>query len=131
VIKALNTAGKVLKESKVLILGLTFKENVPDLRNSKAKDLIREFKSYDIEVYGHDPLVPDKFVQDYFKTPNSQLGDLPKVDAVVMFSPHQAFKDLTLAKLRLMMNGSPIVFDLKRWYSKKEAEAAGFVYKHL
>ena len=131
VVKALNGAGKVLKDCRVLILGLTFKENVPDLRNSKAKELMAGLKSYGIAVFGHEPLVKDRFVEDYFHLPNSKLESVPKVDAIVVFSPHRQFKEITLEKLKSLMTDRPVLFDLKRFYDKKEAAQAGFIYKHL
>ncbi|MDP2586642.1 MAG: nucleotide sugar dehydrogenase [Candidatus Komeilibacteria bacterium] len=129
--QSLTAAGKNLSQSKVLILGLTFKENVPDLRNSKAKELAEEFKSRQLEVFGHDPLARDDFIQSYFGFKNSGLADLPKVDAVIMFSPHQEFKQLTLEKLKSMMTEHPVLFDLKRFYDKEEANKLGITYKCL
>ncbi|MBU1036984.1 nucleotide sugar dehydrogenase [Patescibacteria group bacterium] len=131
VIKSLNSVGKVLKDSKVLILGLTYKENVPDLRNSKAKELIKVLQSYQLTVFGHEPLVRNNYLEKEFDITNSELNDLPLIDAVIIFSPHQQFKEITLNQLKAKMNSNPIIFDLKRFYSKKEAEEMGFIYKCL
>lgn len=56
-IKALNNVGKVIKGSKVLIIGLTYKENVADTRETPAKEIIKELKEYGVEIYGYDPLL--------------------------------------------------------------------------
>jgi UDPglucose 6-dehydrogenase/UDP-N-acetyl-D-galactosamine dehydrogenase len=56
-IKELNRAGKVIRDSKVLILGLTYKENVPDTRESPAGEMVHELKEFDVDVYGYDPLL--------------------------------------------------------------------------
>jgi UDP-N-acetyl-D-galactosamine dehydrogenase len=131
IIKSLSEVGKALAGAKVLILGLTFKEDVPDLRNSKIREVIGELKEQGLEVYGHEPLVKDSFIEDYFGLKNSRLEDVPKTDAVIVFSPHRVFKELTLPKLKNLMKENPILFDLKRFYDKKEAEESGIVYKHL
>lgn len=131
VAEELTKAGKELKNAKVLVLGLTFKENVPDLRNSKAKEMIAALKQQGVEVFGHDPLANEAFIESYFGFKNSRLEDLSKVDAIIMFSPHQEFKALTLAKLKTMMNDQPVLFDLKRFYDKQEAESLGITYKCL
>jgi len=55
--KGLNDVGKVVKGSKVLIMGLTYKENVPDTRESPVKEMVKELKEFEIEVYGYDPLL--------------------------------------------------------------------------
>ena len=56
-IKALNNVGKVIKGSKVLIMGLTYKENVADTRETPVKEIIKELKEYGVELYGYDPLL--------------------------------------------------------------------------
>jgi len=58
-IKALNNVGKVIKGSKVLIMGLTYKENVADTRETPVKEIIKELKEYGVDIYGHDPLLND------------------------------------------------------------------------
>jgi len=59
IIKALNNVGKVIKGSKVLIMGLTYKENVADTRETPVKEIIRELKEYGVAIYGYDPLLGD------------------------------------------------------------------------
>lgn len=56
-IKGLNNAGKVIKGSKVLIMGLTYKENVPDTRESPAREMVKALQEYKVDVYGYDPLL--------------------------------------------------------------------------
>lgn len=58
-IKALNNVSKVIKGSKVLILGLTYKENVPDTRETPVRGIIKELKEYGVDIYGYDPLLND------------------------------------------------------------------------
>lgn len=58
-IKALNDVSKVIKGSKVLIIGLTYKENVADTRETPVKEIIKELKEYGVDIYGYDPLLDD------------------------------------------------------------------------
>jgi len=131
IIKALKDAGKNLTKAKVLILGLTFKENVPDLRNSKIKKVIEDLKKQGLEIYGHDPLVKNDFIEEYFGFNNSLLNDVPKVDVVIVFSPHQVFAGISLADIKSMMADRPILIDIKRFYDKNQAKDLGIIYKHL
>jgi UDP-N-acetyl-D-galactosamine dehydrogenase len=59
-IKGLNEVGKIIKGSKVLIMGLTYKENVPDTKESSVKDMIKELKEFGVEVYGYDQIWCDR-----------------------------------------------------------------------
>jgi len=128
-------ASKLKGRNKVLIMGLTFKENVPDTRNSKAKDLIIKLKGQGSEVFGHDPLLKiEEFIVDHFGV--SVINNWPpsdKFDAVVIFSPHKIFKEekYSLKKLKEICPDNPIIFDIKRFYQKKEAEELGFKYLTL
>jgi len=58
-IKALNDVGKIIKGSKVLIMGLTYKEDVADTRETPVRGIIKELKEYGVDIYGYDPLLND------------------------------------------------------------------------
>ncbi|MFA6254849.1 MAG: UDP binding domain-containing protein, partial [Patescibacteria group bacterium] len=128
-------AKKLTDKKKILIMGLTFKENVPDTRNSKAKELIIKLKEQGSEIFGHDPLIKFKeFIVDHFKV--GVIDDWPpkdKFDAVVIFSPHQVFKteNYSLSSLKSICNEDPVLFDIKGFYNKAEAEKLGFKYMTL
>ena len=64
-IKGLNEVGKVIKGSKVLIMGLTYKENVADTRESSVREMVKELKEFGIEVYGYDPLLSREEIEDF------------------------------------------------------------------
>jgi UDP-N-acetyl-D-galactosamine dehydrogenase len=89
-------AGRNIKGARVNVLGLTFKENVPDIRNSKVIDIVRELHEFGVETYVHDPLVaPDDALHEY----GLRLADwdsLPAADAVILAVAHAQFlqKDL-------------------------------------
>ncbi len=128
-------ASKLKGRKRVLILGLTFKENVPDIRNSKAKDLALRLKEQGCEVFGHDPLLKIKeFVVDHFGV--SVISDWPppeKFDAIVIFSPHKVFKEkeYSLTNLKNICESNPALFDIKGFYSRTDAEETGFEYLTL
>ena len=129
-------ASKLKGRKKVLIMGLTFKENVPDIRNSKAKDLALALKVQGSIIYGHDPLLKIKEISvDHFKV--ELINDWPpkqNFDAIVMFSPHQIFKNnqnYSLESLKKISEPNSILFDLKSFYDKTQAEGLGFKYLTL
>ena len=64
-IKGLNEVGKVIKDSKVLIMGLTYKENVADTRESPMREMVKELKEFGVEVYGYDPMLSRKEIKDF------------------------------------------------------------------
>ncbi len=131
VAEMIKGAGKKLREAKAVILGVTFKENVPDTRNSKALIIIQQLKRRKVKVYVHDPLLPAVIRSDGFNIRNTQFRELKDMDAAIMFSPHRQFSQLTLRKLRERMSEKPVLFDVKGFYSKEEAGQMGFEYKRL
>jgi len=94
-VKKLIRAGKAVKGAKVLILGLTFKENVGDIRNTKVVDVVSELAEYDVESMIFDPYADAAEVHhEYGLDILPSLEKLPAVDAVVLAVPHDKFKEL-------------------------------------
>ncbi|RQD82473.1 MAG: nucleotide sugar dehydrogenase, partial [Methanocalculus sp. MSAO_Arc2] len=113
-IKELNRAGKVIKGSKVLILGLTYKENVPDTRESPVEEMIRELKEFDVEVYGYDPLLDPSEIEFFRAKPVASLAEFEgglSVDCIVINVPHDVFSEMNLADFLKICNGIPIIVD--------------------
>ncbi|MFA6422452.1 MAG: nucleotide sugar dehydrogenase [Candidatus Buchananbacteria bacterium] len=132
VIKGLTRARKVISDSKVLVMGLTFKENVPDTRNSKAKEIIDYLKEFGIKVYGYEPIVANGGIQQEFGVENIDFLSREHIfDGIVVFSPHHDFKTISLHDLKNKMHGDPVLVDIKKFYNKQEAESLGFIYKSL
>lgn len=125
----INKAGKKIRFAKVLIMGVTFKENVLDTRNSKVSDVITYLKEKEIEVVAYDPLVED--IEKDFSIPKTDLKSSDKFDCTLVFSPHKIFSSITLDNLKQKMNPNPILIDIKGFYNKEEAIKKGFVYKKL
>ncbi len=96
-VKELVMAGRTLNGARIAVLGLTFKENVPDIRNSRVPDIVQELRQYGAEVLIHDPLAdPEEVRREYGLelTPAEGLTDL---DAVIFAVPHQGLEDLALS----------------------------------
>jgi len=100
--------------SRVSVLGLTFKENVPDLRNSKVVDLINELKEFGIKVQVTDPLAnPDEAEREY-GVKLSAIEELPAADAVVLAVPHKEYLEMGWqGTLSLLRDGQGVVVDIK------------------
>lgn len=134
IVKNLNFAGKVLNNCNVLVLGLTFKENVNDTRNSKVDDLIKSLKSYSINVFGCDPVLNKEQI-DKYEVENIDFEEIKKnknkFDCVVMAVKHDKFKLLSLDDLKEISKEKPILVDVKSFYNKEEAVKKGFAYKGL
>jgi UDP-N-acetyl-D-galactosamine dehydrogenase len=90
-VKQLIQAGSQIKGAKVSVLGVTFKENVPDLRNSKTWDLINELRAYGVEVFVHDPVADAQEARQAYGMELIAWDALPRADALVVAVAHQAF----------------------------------------
>lgn len=109
-------------DSKVLVMGVTFKEDVTDIRNTKVVDLIHELKGYSVEVDAYDPMVSDQeFKHEYGF---DLIGNIQGVyDAIIVAVSHHDFKLLSKVTIKNLLNpSSPILFDLKGIYSELKAE---------
>jgi UDP-N-acetyl-D-mannosaminuronate dehydrogenase len=113
-----------------LLLGLTFKENVKDTRNSRVVDTIRYLRSFGVNVIGHDPNIGKIVTLENETISNKPLSSIKKVDIVVLVNRHRQFKNLTLASLRRLMS-PPLLVDLKNHFDASEARKLGFQYTAL
>jgi len=127
-IRGLNKSGKVLQQSTVMVMGLTFKENVKDFRNSKAEDIINELKSYGVTVYGCDPLLTSEITQKHFSVENKEMHDLSNIDALIFLSPHNQFKEINFERAKQQMKNDPLILDLKSTFDEKKLSDLGFSY---
>ena len=115
IIKNINAAGKVLKDSRVLIMGATFKENVSDIRNSKIFDVVSDLVSYGIEVTMIDPYAS---ADEVFRLYNHPLSSKPtgKYDVIVLATKHDDYVKWTEADYRKWVREPFIFFDIKGVY---------------
>jgi len=113
-IKYMVKNDKKLKGANILVMGVTFKENCPDMRNSKVLDIIKELQEYECHVEVYDYWVDRS---DKETKPLNFIEDLPqsgkKYDSIVVAVCHDAFKEITMEQFESMSNGEPIIIDVK------------------
>jgi UDP-N-acetyl-D-glucosamine/UDP-N-acetyl-D-galactosamine dehydrogenase len=112
-IKEMIKSGHQVQGGSIVVLGLTFKENVPDLRNSKVIDLIRELKSYGMKVFVHDPVATPESAMHEYGIELTPWDKLPQCAGVVMAVNHQEFLDAGVAKLQTLLQPKGVFVDVK------------------
>jgi len=131
-VKVLIRSGKQVRDSRVGILGITFKENVPDLRNTKVVDIVKELMDYGIEISVHDPLADLEEAKQYYGIDLKPFEDLSGVDAVIIAVKHNAYLQMGLPEIsRLCTNHKAVVIDIKGAFSPEEAEKLNILYWRL
>ncbi len=124
-VKQMIVAGSSIKGANVVVLGLTFKENCPDLRNSKVIDVIRELESYGCRVHVHDPVAEaDEAVHEY-GVRLVAWDDLPAADAIVAAVAHRQYVEMPLPELLARLVPGGVFCDVKSQYDPAELAAAG------
>ena len=115
VIKEMIKAGKVIKDSNVLLLGVTFKEDCPDMRNTKVVDIIEELKDFGVNVDVYDPWVDHAEESKWYKHGiiNDPLNENNKYDAIVVAVGHKQFKAYTADNYTQLSNGEEVIIDIK------------------
>ncbi len=121
-VKAMLRKRKDLSSGRVLMLGLTFKENTPDLRNTRVVDVVRELEDYGIDVDVHDPWAdPAEAIREY----GIDLVEAPKAntyDAVVLAVSHREFLDMGAERMRQLGKPDCIIYDLKYGLPKEASD---------
>jgi len=128
-IRSLNSVGKVIRGSKVLIMGLTYKENVPDTRESPVEEMVKELKEFGIEVYGYDPLLPDAVIEHFGAMPFRERSG--KMDAIIIAVTHDLFRAMSVEGIRKYMGDKPVLIDVRGMIDRKAAEGMGIFYGQL
>ncbi len=143
-VKLMIKANKQIKGSKVAVLGLTFKENCPDVRNTKVIDIINELKEYGINAIVHDPQADKDEVLDVYGIELRETEDIKDIDAVVLAVPHEEYKELSLEDISSLYNNNythingnestddkKVFIDVKGMLDRKDAEKTGYLYWRL
>ena len=131
-VKRMVANGVDVSKCRVGILGITFKENCPDIRNSKVVDLIRELESWGIEVIVSDAWAAQEEVQLEYGLDLIAIDKKFKVDALVVAVGHKEYRELTSEQLMEMVSTvNPVICDAKAIYDKQELEAIGFTVFRL
>ena len=124
-IKQMIAAGSTIKGAQVNVLGLTFKENCGDLRNSKVIDIIRELQSYGVEVFVTDPQADGEEAVHEYGVKLHAWDDLPRADAIVAAVAHREFFDLSTPQLTAKVTANGCFIDVKASFNADTLKAAG------
>lgn len=130
-IKGLIEAGKAINGAKVLIMGVTYKENVPDIRESPSKEIINELKSYKLDIYGYDPLIKSEIIEEFGAKALDTLKVDIKFDCIIVAVKHKEFEEIKLKDLKNLTGEKAVLVDPRRAYDRVNAEGMAFYYASL
>ncbi len=134
-IKKMIEAGQAPKNSKVVIFGLTFKENCPDTRNSKVEDIIKEMNSYGIQPVVVDPWASERDAMHEYGVKLTRLEDVKDADCIIVAVAHSEFKAMKLTEIKEMFrrgnDSEKVLIDVKGLYSIDELNKSGMKWWRL
>ena len=135
-VKKMVEAGLAPKTAKVVILGLTFKENCPDTRNSKVDDIIRRLREYGIAPIVVDPWASQRDAVREYGVTLSPLKDAAEADCIITAVAHQEFRDMGLSGAAALFKqdkpaGEKVIIDVKGIYPIQELESSGLTWWRL
>lgn len=155
-VKNMIKANKQINGAKVAIFGVTFKENCPDVRNTKVIDVIKELEEYGVDVRVVDPQADKEDLWQEYRINLCEVEEIKEMDAVIFAVPHDEFKAIQLKEVKAMFETTrnvnseffkeiavtsefdldfkrkeSVLIDLKGIFNRKEAEDAGFLYWRL
>ncbi|MGK5089838.1 nucleotide sugar dehydrogenase, partial [Bdellovibrionota bacterium FG-2] len=124
-VKELIRAGHPMQDATVTLLGLTFKENCPDIRNTRAIDIANELKSFGVSVQIYDPLASAQEAEEEYGVKLTPWENLKPAEGVILAVAHKQFKELSPDMLKKLMKNAPVLADIKGVYDKNMIEKAG------
>ena len=131
-VKQLIASDKNVRNAKVAILGFTFKENCPDIRNSKVYDIVKELREYGIEPLITDPVADTTILHKEYDVEFCGEDALKDMDAVILAVAHDEFKAYDVNKMNSLFGcGKKVLLDIKGMLDKNAFEAAGYSYWRL
>jgi len=137
-VKKMINANKQIKGSKVAIFGITFKENCPDVRNTKVVDVINELKEYGVEVEIVDPVAIKEDLKEVYDIETINKNEVKNADAVIFAVAHDEFAEFNLDNIKDLYyqdaetdNDGYVLMDVKGLFDKEEAEAENYIYWRL
>lgn len=134
-IKQAIIAGKIVRKSKFVILGLTFKENCPDIRNSKVVDIITELKQYYVEPVVVDPWADKEEVKKEYGIELTPLSEIKDADCIIVAVAHDEFREISIKHIMDMYgeknNDEKILIDVKGLYPVVDLEETGIRWWRL
>ncbi|MGO1368559.1 nucleotide sugar dehydrogenase [Senegalia sp. (in: firmicutes)] len=153
-VKKMIKANKQINGSKVVIFGVTFKENCPDVRNTKVVDVIKELEEYGIEVKVVDSVADKEDLWHEYRINPCNIEEVKDMDAIIFAVPHEEFKSITFEDIKTMyktkenvysevmnevavaseinsLRGDYVLIDVKGMFNRKEAEDRNYLYWRL
>ncbi len=134
-IQKMIEAGQAPKKSKVVILGLTFKENCPDTRNSKVDDIIKRLNTFDIEPIVVDPWASERDAMHEYGVTLTKMAEVVDADCVIIAVAHNEFRSLGLEKIKCFFKDVPddekVLIDVKGLFSVDDLKASGMQWWRL
>lgn len=136
IVKKMIKANKQINGAKVAVFGITFKENCPDVRNTKVMDVIKELEEYGIKVKVVDPVADKEDLKAMYNIELYELDEISEIDAAVFAVPHDGFKEFDLNDLNIMFRkensenarDNYVLADIKGIFNRKQSEELGFNY---
>ena len=126
IVKQIIKSGNSIKGAKVIVLGLTFKENCSDIRNSKVVDLVKELQDYGCDVLVHDPIADPAEAKKEYDITLTSWENLPEADALIAAVSHRQYLDTPLEDLLAKLKFANIFVDVKSNYPKQVIIEKGF-----
>ena len=134
-VRLMIEAGQAPKKSKVVILGLTFKENCPDIRNSKVEDIVKKLNSYGISPLIADPWANEQDAKKEYNLELTKLSEVSDVDCIIVAVAHHEFKLLSLDTIKNMYKNVPdeerVFIDVKGLYDLNKLKESGIKFWRL
>lgn len=124
-VKRMIAAGQPVRDANIIVLGMTFKEDCPDLRNSKVIDVIHELQSYGVKVHVHDPLADNDECQHEYGIGLTAWDQLPQASAIIAAVAHQPYKQMGVSKLLEKLKPGGVFADVKSVYDPAAVAQAG------
>ncbi len=130
-IKEMIRRGHDIARSTVSLLGLTFKEDCPDLRNTRVIDIVRELREYGVRVQIHDPAAEAAEAQREHGVALRPWEEMERANAVVVAVAHRMYRELSVQKLASLMGDNPVLIDVKGIYDPQLLRSAGIAVWRL
>ena len=131
-VKMMSQNGIALPGARIAILGVTFKENCPDIRNSKVLDLIEELRQWNVDLRVADPWADPEEVRDKYGLDLVSFDDLKDMDAIAVAVGHNEYRSMPVSELCAMCRSDkPVLADIKSLFDRDAAQDAGFTVFRL
>ena len=132
-VKNMIKSGVPIKGSKVAVFGATFKENCPDVRNTKVMDVINELREYGVDVKVVDPVADQEDLLNEYGIKTCLMEEIKQIDAAIFAVPHEEFGEIKLEDIKNMFNPADeyVLTDIKGMFNRQDAEDMNFLYWRL